>query len=151
MSRLCSSFKLIHFQEYWSVHIVRLADEIGSHSLHSHNHGFSQPCEHMQWIIEIIENLIIFYDRKWNYNAEMDCLDQVCCAARTPSIVKGNKSLSLVWSKWGSQWRGLVLDLESSSMCCNLPLVEWLLGQWGVLKDFPQSRCIFNSHWSREK
>ena len=26
---------------------------------------------------------------------------------RTPSIVKGNKSLYLVWSKWGSQWRGL--------------------------------------------
>ena len=25
---------------------------------------------------------------------------------RTPSIVKGNKSLNLVWSKWGSQWWG---------------------------------------------
>ena len=25
----------------------------------------------------------------------------------TPSIVKGNKSLNLVWSKWGSQWWGL--------------------------------------------
>ena len=25
-------------------------------------------------------------------------------AKRTPSIVKGNKSLSLVWSKWRSQW-----------------------------------------------
>ena len=25
---------------------------------------------------------------------------------RTPSIVKGNKSLYLVWSKWGSQWWG---------------------------------------------
>ena len=44
---------------------------------------------------------------------------------RTPSIVKGNKSLSLVWSKWGSQW-------------------------WGILKHFPRSRCIFFSHWSRE-
>ena len=45
----------------------------------------------------------------------------------------------------------LVLDLESSSMCCNLPLVEWLLSQWGILKHFPQSICIFISHWWREK
>ena len=28
-------------------------------------------------------------------------------AIRTPSNVKGNKSLTLVWSKWGSQWWGL--------------------------------------------
>ena len=45
--------------------------------------------------------------------------------ARTPSIVKGNKSLNLVWFKWGSQW-------------------------WGILKHFPQSRCIFIPHWTRE-
>ena len=45
----------------------------------------------------------------------------------------------------------LALDLESSSMCCNLPLVEWLLSQWGILKHFPQSICIFISHWWREK
>ena len=49
--------------------------------------------------------------------------------ARTPSIVKGNKSLKishLVWFKWRSQW-------------------------WGILKHFPQSRCILISHWLREK
>ena len=57
---------------------------------------------------------------------------------RTPSI-KGNN-----WSNWGSQW-------WSSSIYCYLPLVEWLLGQWGILKHFPQSRCIYISHWSREK
>ena len=45
---------------------------------------------------------------------------------RTPGIVKGNNPLSLVWFKWGSQW-------------------------WGILKHFPQSRCILISHWSREK
>ena len=45
---------------------------------------------------------------------------------RTPRIVKGNNPLSLVWFKWGSQW-------------------------WGILKHFPQSRCILISHWSREK
>ena len=67
--------------------------------------------------------------------------------ARTPWIVKGNKSLSLVWSKWGSQ----AANIRSSFMCCNLPLVKWLLGQWGILKHIPQSRCIFISHWSREK
>ena len=44
----------------------------------------------------------------------------------------------------------LVLDLESSSMCCNLPLVEWLLSQWGILKDFPQSKCIFFIAFSRQ-
>ena len=55
---------------------------------------------------------------------------------RTPSIVKGNKSLNLVWSKWGSQW-------WSSSICCYLPLVQWLLGQWGILKHFPQSRMMY--------
>ena len=43
---------------------------------------------------------------------------------RTPGIVKGNNPLNLVW--WGSQWLG-------------------------ILKDFPQSRCILISHWSREK
>ena len=41
-------------------------------------------------------------------------------------IVKGNNPLSLVWFKWWSQW-------------------------WGILKYFPQSRCILISHWSREK
>ena len=45
---------------------------------------------------------------------------------RTPAIVKGNKSLNLVWFKWGSQL-------------------------WGILKHFSQSRCILISHWSREK
>ena len=45
---------------------------------------------------------------------------------RTPSIVTDNKSLNLVWFKWGSQW-------------------------WGIVKHFPQSRCILISHWSREK
>ena len=45
---------------------------------------------------------------------------------RTPSIVKGNKSLNLVWFKLGSQW-------------------------WAILKHFPQSRYILISHWSREK
>ena len=39
---------------------------------------------------------------------------------RTPAIVKGNKSLNLVWFKWGSQW-------------------------WEILKHFPQSRCILIS------
>ena len=46
--------------------------------------------------------------------------------SRTPGIVMGNNPLSLVWFKWGSQW-------------------------WGILKHFPQSRCILISHWSREK
>ena len=55
---------------------------------------------------------------------------------RIPLIVKDNKSLNLVWSKWGSQ-------IWSSSICCYLPLVEWLLGHWGILKHFLQSRCIF--------
>ena len=45
----------------------------------------------------------------------------------------------------------LVLELENSSMCCYLALVERLLDQWGILKHFPQSRCILISHWSREK
>ena len=48
---------------------------------------------------------------------------------QTPGIVKGNNPLKishLVWFKWRSQWRG-------------------------ILKDFPQSRCILISHWSREK
>ena len=44
-----------------------------------------------------------------------------------------------------------VLDLESSSMCCYLSLVERLLDQCGILKHFPPSRCIFISHWLREK
>ena len=38
----------------------------------------------------------------------------------------------------------LVLDLERSSMCCYLSLFERLLDQWGILKHFPQSWCIFN-------
>ena len=46
--------------------------------------------------------------------------------SRTPGIVKGNNPLSLVLFKWGSPW-------------------------WGILKHFPQSRCILISHWSREK
>ena len=45
---------------------------------------------------------------------------------RTPSIVTDNKSSSLVWFKWGSQW-------------------------WGIVKHFPQSRCILISHWAIEK
>ena len=45
---------------------------------------------------------------------------------RTPSIVTDNKSLNLVWFKWGSQW-------------------------WGIVKHFPQSRCILISHWAIEK
>ena len=36
-------------------------------------------------------------------------------------------------------------------LCCYLALVERLLDQWGILKHFPQSRCIFISHRSREK
>ena len=36
--------------------------------------------------------------KKWLHNS--------LCSLRTPSIVKGNKSLNLVWSKWGSQWWG---------------------------------------------
>ena len=53
-------------------------------------------------------------------------LAQILEITRTPSIVKGNKSLNLVWFKWGLQW-------------------------WGILKYFPQSRCIFISHGSGEK
>ena len=30
-------------------------------------------------------------------------------------------------------------------------LVQRLLDQWGILKHFPQRRCIFISPWSREK
>ena len=40
----------------------------------------------------------------------------------------------------------LVLDLESSSVCCYLALCERLLDQWGILKHSPQRRCIFISH-----
>ena len=43
-----------------------------------------------------------------------------CCLVRTPAIVKGNNSLGMVWLT-------LVLELESSSMCCYLALVERLL------------------------
>ena len=39
---------------------------------------------------------------------------------RTPAIVKGDKSLGMIWLT-------LVLELESSSMCCYLALVERLL------------------------
>ena len=49
----------------------------------------------------------------------------------------------------------LVLDLERSSMCCYLALIERLLHIMVMtnktLKHFPQSICIFISHWSREK
>ena len=45
---------------------------------------------------------------------------------RTPWLVKCNNPLNLVWSRWGSQ-------------------------SWGILKHFPESRCILISHWSREK
>ena len=34
--------------------------------------------------------------------------------ARTPWIVKGNKSLSLVWSKWGSQYWNISLKADVS-------------------------------------
>ena len=73
-----------------------------------------------------------------NFFQKLTKLDQVHCAwlitwvvrkrnySRTPAIVKGNKSLYLVWFKWGSQL-------------------------WGILKHFSQSRCIIISHWSREK
>ena len=54
------------------------------------------------------------------------CCLSCCLLLRTPWSVKGNKSLDLVWFKWGSQW-------------------------WGTLKHFPQSRCILISHWSREE
>ena len=33
-------------------------------------------------------------------------------------------------------------------MCCYFSLVESLLDQWGILKHFPQSRCIFNLYLS---
>ena len=45
---------------------------------------------------------------------------------RTTGIFKGNNPLSLVWFKWGSQW-------------------------WGILKHFPQGRCILISLLSSEK
>ena len=45
----------------------------------------------------------------------------------------------------------LALDLKSSSMSSYLGLVERPLDQRGILKHFPQSICIFISHWSREK
>ena len=45
----------------------------------------------------------------------------------------------------------LVFDLEGSSIPCYLALVGRLLDQCGMLKHFPQSRCIFISPWSREK
>ena len=61
---------------------------------------------------------------------------------RTPSIVP---RISYFYQTMPT----LVLYLESSSMCYNHPLVEWLLSQWGILKHFPQSRCIFISHWPR--
>ena len=40
----------------------------------------------------------------------------------------------------------LVLDLESSLMCCYLGLVEGLPDQRGMLKHFHQNRWISNSH-----
>ena len=63
---------------------------------------------------------------------------------RTPAIVSRNLHFNQTMPT-------LVLDLESCSMCCYLTLVETLLDQWGILKHFPQCRCIFISHWSREK
>ena len=54
--------------------------------------------------------------------------------SRTPWVVKGNKLLGMVWFKWGSQ----AASLTSSFMWRNLPLVKWLLGQWGILKHIPQ-------------
>ena len=45
----------------------------------------------------------------------------------------------------------LVLDLESSSMCCYLALVERLLDQWGIVKHFPQSRYVSLSLIGLEK
>ena len=57
---------------------------------------------------------------------ECDNLFRQAVDPHKDTIVKGNKSLNLVWFKWGSQW-------------------------WGILKDFHQSRCILISHWSREK
>ena len=80
------------------------------------------------WMIEVNLNLQIFLLYLYVYPIEI----HVCAVSffsRTPGIVKGNNSLKishLVWFKWGSQWRG-------------------------ILKDFPQSRCILISHWSREK
>ena len=46
--------------------------------------------------------------------------------SRTPWIVKCNNPSNLVWSRWGSQ-------------------------SWGMLKHFPESRCILIFYWSREK
>ena len=45
---------------------------------------------------------------------------------RTPWIVKCNNPFNLVWSTWGWQ-------------------------SWGILKHFPEIKCILISHWSREK
>ena len=36
------------------------------------------------------------------------------------------------------------------TVCCYLALVERLLDQWVILKDFLQNRCISVSPWSRE-
>ena len=79
------------------------------------------------WVLEYL----VEYPRQW------------VGLLRTPSIVPRK-------SHFNQTMPTLVLDLERSSMCCNLRLVEWLLGQWGILKHFPQSSCIFISHWSRE-
>ena len=59
---------------------------------------------------------------------ECDNLFRQAVDPHKDTIVKGNKSLNLVWFKWGSQW-------WIFSICCSLPLVEWLLSQWGILKN----------------
>ena len=62
---------------------------------------------------------------------------------RTPAI--------LFRISWFNQTVPPVLDLESFSMCCYLALAKRLFDQWGILKHFPQSRCILIFHWLREK
>ena len=65
----------------------------------------------------------------------------------TPAIVKGNKSVNLVWFKWGSQWWG-------SWMCCYLALVERLLTNeeyWNIsLKADVSLSLIDREKWSRD-
>ena len=41
----------------------------------------------------------------------------------------GDKETISRKSHFNQTMPSLELDLESSSMCCNLPLVEWLFGQ----------------------
>ena len=42
----------------------------------------------------------------WSSKAQSDLFILALYSVRTPLIVKGNKSLYWVWSKWGSQWWG---------------------------------------------